>query len=786
VTQRPVFFSIVSANYLAYAITLMQSVREHHPNAYRYVFLADEDRGDLGLDPELFTLVSIRDLAVPHFSHFAFRYSVLELNTAAKPFALRWLAERHSDQAIIYLDPDIYVVSPLVEVLAATASGALAVVTPHLTAPLNDDKRPDEQTMLRVGVYNLGFIGTGPHPARAALVDWWADKLEHRAYVDLESGLFTDQKWVDLVPGMFPDVTILRRPGYNLAYWNLGHRPVAVNADGSLSADGEPLSFVHFSGIDVRHPEIFSVHQNRFDAGSIGGLRPLYLRYVDLLETNGYQRYSQLPYSWGKLRDGSVITNAMRSIFRSRFDVGRPEAHADPFALTARAFTEDLSLAARLGRFALRQYPRLRTWRPFLWAFNRISPKTRWAIRRYLTRLSSTTSVPAMPAAANSESNHSASGLSEIGSHPRANVVGYLLGEFGVAEAARSLIGAARRSGIDLAMVNIEAPHTAREQDLRLAGSVASAAPHPINIFCVNADQTELVLDALGPRVVAGRYNVGLWFWELSRFPSVWQPSVDRLDEIWVASEFVRESIAAVTDKPVRTIGLAVDATPSRAYRRDEFGLTDRDFVFLFTFDFGSFMARKNPMAVVEAFRAAFPVGDERVALLLKSTNGDRNRDGPRALRAVIAGDTRITLMDRFLSRDEIFGLESVADAYVSLHRSEGFGLGLAESMSLGKPVIGTAYSGNMEFMHGGNSCLVGYRLVDVKPGEYPYADGQVWAEPDLEQASYYMRRLVADPGFSADLGRRAREHMARDFGAEVLGRRIASELTRILRVIQS
>jgi len=132
------------------------------------------------------------------------------------------------------------------------------------------------------------------------------------------------------------------------------------------------------------------------------------------------------------------------------------------------------------------------------------------------------------------------------------------------------------------------------------------------------------------------------------------------------------------------------------------------------------------------------------------------------------------------MSRDELFGLQSVVDSYVSLHRSEGFGLGLAESMSLGKPVIGTAYSGNMEFMDASNSCLVGYRLVDVQTGEYPYPAGQVWADPDLDQAAYHMRRLVEDPGYAAELGRRAREDIARDFSFEAVGERIARELARI------
>jgi glycosyltransferase involved in cell wall biosynthesis len=777
----PVFFSIVSANYLAYAITLMRTVGEHYPGARRYVVLADEDPGDLSLDQELFTLVPVRDLGLPHPDHFAMRYSVLEFNTAVKPFALRWLAQRHGSDAIVYLDPDIYLLSPIDAVTDLLADGALAVVTPHLTAPAADDKRPDELTIMRVGVYNLGFIALGRHEARRDLIDWWAGKLEHGATIDLESGLFTDQKWVDLIPGLFPDVRILRDPGYNLAYWNLAQRPVIEGPDGRLTAGGRPLAFVHFSGVDVRHPEVFSVHQERFDADGIGDLRPLYRRYLDLLLANGYDQFSKRPYAWSRLHDGTVITTEMRAIFRNRFDIGRPDETSRPFDLSHQNLEESVPLMGRLNRRALRSYPRLRAWRPVRWAMRLMGPGARAALLRYMTHRSTPPSVLAAHDRARVASmaypTTRPSGL-EWGAG--ANVIGYLKGEFGVAEAARSLIRAAATTDIELALINIDAAETARAEDLRMADRIGDTAPHPVNILCVNADQTELVMAVLGPRITDHHYNVGVWFWELGKFPDAWQGSIASVDEIWTASHFVEQSVAGATTKPVRTVRLAVDARPSRDYSRSEFGLPEDRFLFLFSFDFASYVSRKNPVATIDAFRTAFPKGDEHVGLVLKSTNGSRDPESLRQLEAAINGDGRIRVLDRFLSRDEVFGLESVVDSYVSLHRSEGFGLGLAESMSLGKPVIGTAYSGNMEFMDGRNSCLVGYRLVDVRDGEYPYADGQLWADPDIDSAAYFMRRLVNDQEFAIAIGRRAAEHMAREFSARAAGVRLAADLERI------
>jgi glycosyltransferase involved in cell wall biosynthesis len=834
--QTPVFFSIVSANYIAYAQTLMHSVRGHHPGAPRYVFVVDADPGAHGLDPGLFNVVPASELPVPHFEHMALRYSILEFNTSLKPFAIQWLAARYPSQPIIYLDPDILVLAPLVDVLEATSAGALAVVTPHLTTPLTDDKHPNELAIMQAGAFNLGFIAIGAHPSRDDLVRWWARKLEFGALVDIASGLFTDQKWVNLVPGLFPDVAILRHPGYNLAYWNLRQRGVTLGKDGSLLANGQRVSFVHFSGIDPGNPNLFSKHQDRYDAKSIGDLRGLYREYLRLLRHNGWARFAKVPYQFDRLRDGTVITPDMRAVFRERFDIGAPQECDDPFALTAsdlrgvvvvrlpqpeisRLWYQRLrdrpigrvieyrllprgSRARRIvKRFVLRTpepfemvvvggadqhwYLKLRRHRTLRSIEYRLLPRgsrSRRIVKRFVMRTPEPFEMVVV-GGADQLPEASPDLTPRIGAEcrARANVIGYLTGEFGVAESARLIVRAAQARSIDVALINVEACETSRGADFRLVDGITDTAPHPVNILCVNADQTEHVMRVLGDRTFQGRYNVGYWFWELARFPSAWRGAIDLVDEIWVASRFVEECLRETTSKPVCRLPLPVDATPARTYHRSEFQLPDDRFIFLFTMDYHSFIARKNPMALVTAFKRAFPRGDESVALVLKTTNGHRRPEDVKRLEAAINGDPRFHLLDGFMSRDELFGLESVADCYVSLHRSEGFGLGLAESMSLGKPVIGTAYSGNMEFMDASNSCLVGYRLIDVGPDEYPYPDMQVWAEPDLDHAIYHMRRLAGDPAYAADLGRKARADIRARLNVDVMGQFIEREILAIL-----
>ena len=777
--QTPVFFTIVSANYMAYAKTLMASLREHHSDSRRYVFLADETSSDLNIEPGLFELRLGRDLPVPHFEHLAFRYNILEFNTALKPFAINQLMREYPAAPILYIDPDILLLSPLTEVFSRLSAGAMAVLTPHFTAPLEDGKSPDELAISRVGSFNLGFLATGPHPSRQDFVDWWCRKLEFGAFVDLESGLFTDQKWMDLVPGMFPGVQILRHPGYNLAYWNLPHRPVSVSTDGTLLADGEPVAFIHFSGVDVHHPEIFSKHQNRFDITNIGALRPTYEHYVTLLLANGYDDYLKIGYRYGKLRDGTRITQEMREIFRQEFDIGCPEQTPDPFALPGAAYVEPLPFSTHTIRWARQQFTRVRNFWPVRVLFNRLSPEARWALRRFVMRGVQSPEARALQRQKAQRAPGIETQREEGGQGMAANFIGYLTGEFGVAENARLFIAAAQHTGVELALTSIDASGTARQADTRLAHSITNKPTFPITVIFANADQVPLVQAALGPPYLTA-YTVGYWYWELGTFPEEWDGSFDGVDEVWVATEFVRAAVRARTDKPVHKLRPPVEVVLDRVYQRAEFGIPDHRFVFLFSFDFHSFIERKNPFALIAAFKEAFPTDDTRAVLVLKATNGDKRPEERKRLLETIGGDARIMLDDRFLSREAMFGLESVADSYVSLHRAEGFGLGLAESMAMGKAVIGTAYSGNMEFMNASNSCLVGYKLIDIEKNQYPYGLGKQWADPDLAQAAFHMRRLVDDPAYAHAIGQAAAAHMREAFALAPCGEAVAKRLQAI------
>lgn len=300
-------------------------------------------------------------------------------------------------------------------------------------------------------------------------------------------------------------------------------------------------------------------------------------------------------------------------------------------------------------------------------------------------------------------------------------------------------------------------------------------------IFFLNGDEVEDCLAHLDGAVSAD-HTVVYPAWELERYPAKWGQALDRFDEIWTISEFVRRAVEPVTTKPVRTVPLAVEPRFERFLGRHAFGIPGGAFVFLFFFDFRSYIGRKNPWAVVEAFETLRWRGSRRRSMLVvKSHNGDAGGAVYREFADFVASRRDdIVWIDESLTDHRMKNLLRNADAFVSLHRSEGFGRGLAEAMSLGKPVIGTGYSGNLDFMNSANSMLVEHSLIDCAPGDYPFAEGQVWADARVDHAAELMGELVESPDLGRSLGCRARLDIRRGNSYLAIGKLMLDRLREI------
>lgn len=347
------------------------------------------------------------------------------------------------------------------------------------------------------------------------------------------------------------------------------------------------------------------------------------------------------------------------------------------------------------------------------------------------------------------------------------NIYGYLSRWLGLGECARLHAHAMLASGYPVSLydVDIDIPHARRDRTMGMHMAGAAARYAQCLIF-VNPDHWEDTLLSIGVSTGKKHYVIGYWFWELENFPDGWRHALDQVDEVMVSSTFVEQAVRRVCSKPVTRVPMPLMPVKDSGLQRRHFDLSDDDYVFFCSFDFHSTITRKNPHATIDAFCQAFPRGDEKVKLLIKSSNGDRNIVLLMQLLGAAARDRRIVIRDDMLERHDLQALHRCIDVYVSLHRCEGFGLGMAEAMCMGKPVVATSYSGNMEFMTPTNSCLVDYRMIAVREGEYPYADGQRWADPDPRHAAHHMRALYQDRGLGLKLGTQAAQDMASKFSA--------------------
>jgi glycosyltransferase involved in cell wall biosynthesis len=350
------------------------------------------------------------------------------------------------------------------------------------------------------------------------------------------------------------------------------------------------------------------------------------------------------------------------------------------------------------------------------------------------------------------------------------NLVGYLRDETGVGESARATLRALERQGFPVAWTMVKS-HTARQKD-ESALHLPEGHPYDINLFYVNADQMAVVYNELGPEFFTGKYNTAYWAWELERFPEEWRDRFAYLDEVWVGSRFVQNTLAHVAPIPIVIMGVGMDRRPPSNVTRDTLRLPEDKFLFLFTFDMLSFIERKNPWGAIQAYQRAFGPDFKDTSLIIKVTNLDQFPQHREPLQQAVASVAGI-LMDGYLERAELDGLFNLCDAYVSLHRSEGFGMTIAEAMHLGKPVIATDYSGNADYMNVTNSYPVGYRLVELEQDHGPYKKGQVWADPDLDHAAEQMRRAFENQDEGRRKGRRAAADIERWYGSEAMAQKI-------------
>ena len=762
--------TICARNYLPFAKILAESFLQHHPESKFYLLLVDgEAKTDLGQIDSAVQVIFPSDLDMDReeFKRMAIYYDVMELSTALKPLGMKYLLDNGS-QIAVYLDPDIRVFSELVEIPKHLVSASIAL-TPHTLHEIpRDGLRPSDFDIMASGTFNLGFIAIRNCTESYEFLRWWNERLIFDCISDIENNLFTDQRWIDFVPSYF-SFSIIKDYGYNVAYWNLHERKMS-KLDSEFAVNDQPLRFFHFSGYKPDMPWVLSKHvadRPRVVMYDQPIVKELADQYGKLATENSANVDGIIAYGFSSFNENIKITPGFRRRYRKEVIAALrngdkyPPLLGDPDSVVLDWLNRQVPESGRLNVSLFdvwKDRPDLK--RAFPFATTTQAPDlVKWA-HKY--------GVPAGDINASAIHIFSKS-LTEAPrfSYSRqlgVNISGYFKGEFGVGQSGRLLANASKASGLQVSMIN-NSDTISRQLESFETGELKTL--YPVTIGVVNADQFSLWKSNLPSRLRSHSTFVGVWAWEVEIFPKSSHEACDLVDEIWAVSNFVKDAISPNTDTPIYVVPTPIVVPHiSEKLDRKAIGLNKDEAFNLFIFDYLSVFYRKNPLDLVAAHILAFP-NQQGPKLVIKSINSDSNRNQHGQLRDAISERNDIILVDSYLSREQLHSLLNECQTYISLHRSEGYGLTIAEAMSLGKPVIATAYSGNLDFMKPDNSILVPFELVRVGDQAFPYPEDSRWAQPDLEFAANAMRELSEDEGMRSRIGNKARIDVTSEFTME-------------------
>lgn len=359
-------------------------------------------------------------------------------------------------------------------------------------------------------------------------------------------------------------------------------------------------------------------------------------------------------------------------------------------------------------------------------------------------------------------------------------LVGCIKGELGLGEANRLLAKTFLTASIDFNIYNFSFRLPHRHLNADWDHYITKKPIYNINFITIPpAYLQEFNYKKLGSKFFRNRFNIGFWFWELSQFPARWRRAFDFIDEVWAPSKFMQESFANQAPCHVIHLPQPIDVEFQKL-ERNYFGLNKDDFIFFFNFDFYSNFYRKNPEALIRAFNLAFKNKDKNVKLVIKTIYPENYLMHYKNLHNLAATNENVIIINKMYNRQEMLSLINCCDCYISLHRTEGLGLTLAEAMLIGKPVIATAYSGNMDFMKESNSCLVDFKLIPVGKGEYSDVESQVWADPNIEHAAFYMQKILWDTDYAKQLGLRAKQYINENYNLQIVGKKYRERLEKL------
>jgi glycosyltransferase involved in cell wall biosynthesis len=374
----------------------------------------------------------------------------------------------------------------------------------------------------------------------------------------------------------------------------------------------------------------------------------------------------------------------------------------------------------------------------------------------------------------------------EKGKYPYGiNLIGDVRAETGLGQSMRLLASVLQENEIPFVIIQVDQPGNLAKDNDSWNYKIEKKPKYAVNLIHINTSEWAENYTKLPTELLEARYNIAYWLWELEDFPKQWLACIKTIDAIWTPSEFICQCLRKNTDKPVVKVPYRIELQEPVKYGREHFELPENVFLFLMMYDFKSISERKNPKGMVEAFRKAFSpekANEEKVGLVIK-VNHVEDYVLLQALKKELEEYQYIYYITDNLSRAEVESLVASVDVYISLHRSEGFGLPAAEAMYLGTPVIATNWSATTEFMSRQTACLVDYDMVVLERPLGPYPKGSRWADADITQAADYMVKLYQDKAYYQDISQNAKQSIRLQLNSRNVGNIMESALSMIDKI---
>ena len=845
--KNKIIFTIANDYYFQQVLALKNSIKNF--KNYQFIWVRLE-RDNKNIKPYS---ININEIIENDIATLA-QYNITEAATAVKARCFKYFLEEKLCEDVIYIDPDIKFYCNESDFDKNLSKDEISI-TPHILSPYRDDQHPSELSILNSGTYNLGFLHVRNTVPVKEFIDWWASKLLFNCHSNISTGVFTDQKWCDLIPSFFINPRIIRHPGFNVAYWNLHERIIDENK-GSYFVNGQPLIFIHFSGI-LDDQRLISKHSNRsrkiltetaiklftkyseelknteidFDRNwsyeipvpymnvpipqlARAALNDVFLEKPNLFTSikNDFDCISAITTSYD---NSSFVGPLVKRIFISRPDVYKEynkQIHQGDYkgflewvknsGKTEMPGIESLILNIKNKNYLSKIYEILSRrndvtthYKNWQYDNNVYLELRKWFLTSAITEeqlekiseeeFDKVCGISAIHRIKNyfliSEHKKITSAvigqLSKLASlndneirfynyslrENKEKFISVLLGEIanksetikeinyysyeytntGLGQAARSLISILENNKISFNRVFLPSSHSIHPSYIRSKlpsrsfGSSINDAK--INIFHCNLDEaTKLVINDKNINII---YCV----WEVELLPKEYADQLERFDLIFTPSIFVKNILRKYTKKNICVLHHPISELAKKIQDTKEFIRSkdvDSSFTFGYMMDFSSVVERKNPLGLIEAFQSAFPKrANHLVRLRIKLGNIQANIEYYKLLLAKTIDDRRIELLSDVLNDNELKKFYATLDCYITLHRSEGFGLTLLESIALGLEVISTNYGGITEEL---NKLFlpVSYKLVKIGPKCQPYPPDSHWAEPNISDAVNAMQKI--------------------------------------------